>query len=524
MIRAAALFLLLAVLHTWPLATAPQALSLNHNADAQLNAWIVSWVAHVVPTGPWSLWRGNIFQPGEAAWTFSEPLLIPGLVGAPVWWVTHNPVLVFNLLLIGGLVASAWCTWWVLRRWTGSEAAALVGGTLVVFNAHLLTRLPHLQAAHAWGLPLIWWWSWQISRGDRRWWALALVVGATAATSLHWLLFGATGVALWVVVAVRDWRTLGRLAAGGLGGLVVAAPAVVPHLFDSIERPLDQVGEFSATLAGWVTSLSRVHGGWTAQWFTADTNVFFPGITALLLAGIGLWPSATPDTRSLRHWAAALVIVGVVLSLGTATPLYGWLYDVVPPLRGIRAASRFGMLALCGIGILAALGTARLLHTRTPQVTVGVTALLLTLVTAEQWLAPIRTTPFAGVPPIYQRLSDAGGPVRLVEVPFYPGEAAFENGEYVLNATGHWHDVMNGYSGVAPMSYRSHAESFWFFPEEWAIQAIRAAGATHVMVHLERFGAEAATVADQLAGRRDLRLEAADRDGHRLYRVVAGRE
>ena len=78
----------------------------------------------------------------------------------------------------------------------------------------------------------------------------------------------------------------------------------------------------------------------------------------------------------------------------------------------------------------------------------------------------------------------------LVEVPFYPTNLMFENGEYMLNATGHWQPVMNGYSGYIPASYRRRAETFWFFPRDWAINAIIADGATHVMVHLERFTAD----------------------------------
>ena len=41
-----AICLLLAVLHTWPLAADPAGYSLNDNADAQLNEWILAWVAH----------------------------------------------------------------------------------------------------------------------------------------------------------------------------------------------------------------------------------------------------------------------------------------------------------------------------------------------------------------------------------------------------------------------------------------------------------------------------------------------
>ncbi len=86
-LRAAIIFLALAVLHTWPLASAPHRLSLNDNADAQLNTWIISWIAHTLPTHPTALWYGNIFQLGEQALRFSEPLVVPALAGAPIVWL-----------------------------------------------------------------------------------------------------------------------------------------------------------------------------------------------------------------------------------------------------------------------------------------------------------------------------------------------------------------------------------------------------------------------------------------------------
>ena len=36
----------------------------------------------------------------------------------------------------------------------GDRLAALVAGSLFAFNTHTLTRLPHVQALHAYGLPL----------------------------------------------------------------------------------------------------------------------------------------------------------------------------------------------------------------------------------------------------------------------------------------------------------------------------------------------------------------------------------
>ena len=51
--------------------------------------------------------------------------------------------------------------------------------------------------------------------------------------------------------------------------------------------------------------------------------------------------------------ALAFGVVGFMLSFGAAVPGYDWLYDHVPLLQGIRAAARWGMLALMAIAILA---------------------------------------------------------------------------------------------------------------------------------------------------------------------------
>src|SRR5690606_38130764 len=115
-----------------------------------------------------------------------------------------------------------------------------------------------------------------------------------------------------------------RVIAGGLAGIVVALPVLWPHLSGGIKRPLEQVADFSATPMGYLTSLSRVHQPWSAAFYSVDTNVLFPGVLALALATVGLavgWRSS-PIVR----WAMAMVVVGVMLSLGTATPVYGWVY------------------------------------------------------------------------------------------------------------------------------------------------------------------------------------------------------
>jgi hypothetical protein len=287
-------------------------------------------------------------------------------------------------------------------------------------------------------------------------------------------------------------------------------------------RPLEMVAQLSATPAGYLVSSSRLHAGWTAGLRTTDLNIFFPGFAALGLAAIGIAAAVSGHAASRRRICTiiAVAVIGVVCSLGPSTAIYRWLYHWVFPLRGLRAAARFGYLALLAVAFAAAYGLARIERRRPARARAVLAAAALVLVTAEVWQGPVMTVPFEGVPPIYSLLADEPGPVRLVEMPFYLPDEIFKNGDYVLNSTAHWQPLMNGYSGYIPLSYREAADTLWLFPAPFAMATIQHAGATHVMVHLAEFGQDARDVARALDGRPDLKLIAGDRGGRRLYRVL----
>lgn len=517
----------LAVLHTWPLMAPPWRQAMTYHADVQLNSWILAWVAHALATDPRHLFDGNLFWPEPGTLAYSEPLIVPALVVAPILWLGGSPVLAFNITDLIGLVATAWATWWVVRRWTGSGSAALVSAALAAFNVHTLTRVAHLAATHAWGLPLAWYFA--DALGERPRWrtaaALSLVIAATAATSAYLLAFAGLIVAVVTVLHLPRWRSVAALAASATMGLALAAPVLLPYVRLSrsgARRPIEMVEQFSASWSGYLVSTSHVHGGWTRPFFTTDVNVLFAGVVALALAVAGVGVAVTSGAASRRRAATLILLAGVavVLSVGPATTLYRWLYAHVSPLQGLRAAARFGHVYLLAVALAAGFAVAALERRCRPGWALTIAIGLLVAVTVEAWSGPLRTVTWTRVPAIYRLVAEAPDPVRLVEVPFYPPEMVFENGEYVLNATAHWKPLMNGYSGFTPDSYRERTGSFWFFPEPWAIDAIRRAGATHVMVHLEKITAdEVIAIQEALRTRPDLRLLASDPQGHRLYAV-----
>src|SRR3954467_520287 len=146
--RALGICVALAVLHTWPLALHPASYSNNNNADAELNEWIMAWVAHQLPRDPVHLFAANIFYPAHDVLAFSEPLIVPAVIGAPLAWGGASPVLVYNLVLMLGFALTAFATYALVDAWTGNFAAGLLAGSVFAFNTHTLHRLAHIQGIH----------------------------------------------------------------------------------------------------------------------------------------------------------------------------------------------------------------------------------------------------------------------------------------------------------------------------------------------------------------------------------------
>src|SRR6516225_1476707 len=206
---------LLAVLHTWPLALHPGRYSLNDNADTQLNEWILAWVAHQLPRDPAHLFEANIFYPAHDALAFSEPLIVPALMGAPLAWLGASPVLVYNVVLIAGFTLTAFATCVLLQGWTDSIVAGLVAGSLFAFNTHTLTRLAHVQATHIYGLPLALLALDRILRdGSRRAaWLLAAALALLAYTSGYLIVFALVMLPIAVLVRAPEWWPRARRVA-----------------------------------------------------------------------------------------------------------------------------------------------------------------------------------------------------------------------------------------------------------------------------------------------------------------------
>jgi hypothetical protein len=481
------LFAVLAVAHTWPLASAPSRLSRNDNADTLLNEWIIAWTAHQAPRNPWHLVDANIFYPERGTLAYSEYLFVPAALGAPVRWLGGSPVLEYNLLVLLGLALTGWAGCRLIARWTGDLAAGVIGGVILAFNAHTLTRLPQLQALHVEFLPLALLALDALLSGNGSALFLAACVVLQGLTSYYALVLSVTALGSGWLVRFDDWRqgrarqSIARVATAAALALIVLVPALLPYIRLGQVRSLEEVALYSASARDYLATPARLHyATWSARFF-GGTTALFPGVTALALTAVAIGAGVAFRNPRARM-ALAIGGVGVALSFGPSLPGNALLYRLFLPLQGIRNVARFGYLGTVAAAILAGFGVAwlrgRWPGARWMSAAVGVIFVCANL---DAFSAPIEFVDAEAVSPVHAQLRDTHAVVA--EFPFYPPDRVFHHAPYLLHSTAHWRPMLNGYSGFIPESFERHARDLARFPDSHALEALRALGVTHVFVH-----------------------------------------
>jgi hypothetical protein len=492
-----ALFALLSVVHTWPMATAPGQLSRNDTHDTVHHEWILAWDAHQIVNDPLHLFDTNTFYPERDTLAYSDHLIVQGLMGAPLFWLGASPVLVYNLLLMAGLALTGWTTSLVMTRWTGSRVAGLLSGSLIAFNAMTLTRFAEIQDQHLQFFALV------LVALDR---LLVLPRVQDALKLAGWFVLQALtcgyllafmSLSLIAAVVVRPGEWVGprfrRVAGLLLLSAVVAGIALMPFLLPYLRvsrgqgftRPMAEVALYSAHLTDYLATGGRFHYElWSHRFF--DREGLFPGVIAFGLALTAIATGVAWTDRRARM-ALAFGIVGCALSFGPGFPLYPLVAKIFPIMAGIRGASRFGQFFLIAVAILAGFGLVAL-QRRFVRAAATLGIVLLIGVHLEALRAPITYRRFDGLSPIFDSLKEVDDAL-VACFPFPPPREAFHNVDCMLASTRFWHPLLNGYSSFMPERYNRSAEALVAFPEGDTLNYLKQLGVTHVIVFPDKLSA-----------------------------------
>ena len=513
---------------TWPQALLIGSATPEH-IDATFNIWRVSWIAHQLRAAPTDLFDANIFHPLRRTLALSDPILVPGLLGAPLVWAGLHPIAVTNGLILLAFVTNALGAGWLAWHLTGRAMPAALAGLIYAFAPFRFDHYMHLELLWAWWMPLALIALHRLlARGSvRAGLAFGLLFALQVLSCIYYGVFFAT--ALGVLIPLLVWRGrnagLPAVARGLAAGAVVAAVLIVPYARPLLRnqsavgpRTVERAAAHSGTLASYG---SATHGnwlyGWTAQSIRGEQR-FFPGLVPAIVAAGSLLPPVSPAVIAY----GAVTAVAFDASLGFNGITYPLLYRALVPYRGLRVPARFNAIFLLGLSVLAATGLAgwlRCLRSRGLRTTVGIAALGFTAL--EYAVTPLALAPLERTPPPAQAwlAGQPRGPVAIVPMPdvnWWP----LHDSRYQYWSIFHWQPLLNGYSGFYPLQYRNVALAMESFPDDAAVEALRSRDTRYVIVHgrfLERRRYEATV--QRFEQRGDVRLRAVLPDGDAEARV-----
>jgi hypothetical protein len=334
--RASALYAVLAVATTWPLVLQLTRSLPIDQGDSLLNCWILSWNAdHLLA---WfrgdaaafrDYWSPPIFHPAPLALAYSEHLFAQSLQIAPIYALTHNVVLCYNLIVLSTYVLSALGMFLLVRELSEDALAAWMAGACYGFALLRLPQLTHLQVLSSQWMPFALYglrrYFTRLRADPLGWAAVALLLQNLSCG--YYLVFFAPVVVLYCLYEIADrglwtrWRMwLSLVVAAGAVGLLTW-PFLKPYLWLRSQgfqpRPLWEVQEFSADVLSYATATpnSRVWN-WLQTYPHAEGELF-PGVVTLALAGLGaivalraLARASEPlrEVRPGRRAAMALVL------------------------------------------------------------------------------------------------------------------------------------------------------------------------------------------------------------------------
>jgi hypothetical protein len=386
---------------TWPLALSPATLWPPHY-DARVFTWVMASMARRLIRHPLALFQGNAFYPFGNSLAYTELLLPPSLLGFP-GFVWGNPILTYNLLLLGLWPLNGLAIVWVAHRLTRSLAGACVAGAVFCLSPYFTEYYLEFQMLLAALLPLVMfaWVRW-LETGRPRW--LALGIAGTVVQALttwyYGIILGLGLVTLSIGFLALRWGlpACRRLSIGvGAGATclgLLLLPFALPYLAirqeSGYERSLGGTATHYADLATFVAPGTR--GLYTRFYLRlvpsghiAETSAF-PGFAIFGLAAASLiWlrrdgPMPAMQTRLRRVALVALLaaLMGVAWAIAFPSARYhlGRVVVHLRPREPLYAALAFGL------ALLAIRGWSTRLEGRFASLTEGDWVRLLLLLTA----------------------------------------------------------------------------------------------------------------------------------------------
>jgi hypothetical protein len=344
--HALAAYTVITLAATWPLAAGLGRDVAWDLGDSLLNMWVLAWDAEqllAILSGDFSrfatFFDGNIFHPAPLTLAYAEHLVPQAIQILPIYAITGNPILCYNLLFLSTFILSGFGTFLFVRELTGRPLAAFVAGLIFAFAPYRMPQSSHLQVLSSQWMPFALY-------GFRRYFAsieggrsgLRALAGAAVSLTVqnlscgYYLLYFSPFAAAYVLSEMgqrrlmRSRRVWTQMSAAAVVVVAGTLPFLLPYAAVREElqfnRSRGEVIRYSADVYSYATAADgQLLWGSVLRAFPKPEGDLFPGFVAILLAITGLvaWRARDGEAASRSaplarfRWLPAFLLGGTII-------------------------------------------------------------------------------------------------------------------------------------------------------------------------------------------------------------------
>ena len=498
---------------TWPLFSR-LAIGLNASADPLLNIWTLGWNFYILPRDPMSLFDANIFFPRPDTLAYSEHLFGIAILTWPVYLLSNNLVLSYNLALAASFVLSGTGMYLLVYQLTGNRWAALASGLAFLALPFRFLHLLHIQLVTFQWFPFSFYCLVRFLQYGRKRQLLGVVVFSLLQilSCNYYAVYLVTAMVLFTLVLVvvgRGLVSVPKLIQLTGGVAIVAAlsiPFFLPYQRNRTEqgfyRRYEDVVHFSASPLDYLrpSAFNKApHFAWLPRQEQSE-KALFPGFVLLTLGMIGVIIGYQSTVKSsigrVFYWfCLSLAGVAFILSLG---PQLGWrgytldlpylsLYRHVPGFNSMRAPARLAVLVLFAWTTLSG-WTIHLLvkHGNRYRHFMGSAIIFLLLFEYQTYSLERIFPPAPEIPVVHQWLSEQDMNAAFLVLPIHEGQAIVEESRNMFYSTLHFKPLVNGFSGWWPNDYWETVGRLRHFPTSRILEFLeRSSPVRFVIIHYD---------------------------------------
>lgn len=492
-----ALFVAVTAVLAYPLSIHPGSTSMGSDPDVHTFTWTLAWDVHALTTDPLHVFDANIFYPYPRTLAFSENLIGSVIFAAPAIWLTGNPVFALNIVSLVSCVLCALGAFVLARRLGLGIGAAIVCGLIFAFSPARFFRFGQTHLTTLQWIPfalaaLVAY----LDEGRRRdLWLATGFFSLQALSSGHgavYLGIAGAGYLAFRFVTGTPVAPVRRLRDFGLVGALLLVPALLivpPYLQVQREMGLKRTLEnWETAPASFLASPTLVHSRVLSAFSARDINqrasaFLFPGYLPLVLA-IAALISARRGPPYARHtwFFLTLTVLSTLLAAGPPISLWPYVYWL-PGLNFIRIPSRFMLLGMLGIAVLAAIGFERMAARIRGDMRLAAEIVVAMLLVAEFW-TPLTVQSYqVEIPAADRWLDSQPKPFAVAEVPVRP--LVRYHSTYMLHSMAHWQRTVHGHTSLETPLHLQLYEELRTFPDEASVAHLQSLGVNYVVVHID---------------------------------------